>query len=58
MPLTYSVSYGLAAGIITYPLMKVAEGDGKDVRAGQWLLAGTFIIYFVVRTSGVIQTVV
>ena len=55
MPLTYSIAYGIAAGIIAYPLMKTAVGEFDDVGAGQWLLAGAFVVYFFVRTSGTLQ---
>jgi AGZA family xanthine/uracil permease-like MFS transporter len=55
MPLTYSVAYGIAAGIVTYPLMKAARGDWADVRPGQWALAGAFVLYVIVRTSGLLQ---
>ncbi|MDG5774886.1 NCS2 family permease [Haloarculaceae archaeon H-GB1-1] len=58
MPLTFSIAYGIAAGIVTYPIVKAAQGELSDVRAGQWVLALAFVVYFVVRTSGVMQTVV
>ncbi|MFC3958577.1 NCS2 family permease [Halovivax cerinus] len=47
MPLTASVSNGLAAGIISYPLVKSAVGRRSDVSVGQWLLAGALVLYFV-----------
>jgi len=52
MPLTYSIAYGLAAGIITFPIVKSLKDSPKSVRPGQWILAGAFIVYFYVRTSG------
>lgn len=48
MPLTTSIANGLAAGIISYPLVKSAMGDVRDVSLGQWVLAGAFVVYFVV----------
>ncbi|MBZ6493394.1 NCS2 family permease [Natrinema longum] len=48
MPMTASISNGLAAGIMSYPLVKGAMGEADDVSAGQWALAVTFILYFVV----------
>ena len=54
MPFTYSIAYGIAAGIVSYPLVKLAAGEGRDVRAGHWALAGAFVVYFVVRTGGVL----
>ncbi|MGN8213028.1 MULTISPECIES: NCS2 family permease [Halococcus] len=54
MPLTYSIAYGIAAGLITYPIMKTAVGEFDDVKAGQWVIAAAFVVYFYVRTSGVL----
>jgi AGZA family xanthine/uracil permease-like MFS transporter len=58
MPLTFSIAYGIAAGIISYPAVKTAQGDWRDVRAGQWVLAAAFVLYFAVRTSGIMQSAV
>ncbi|AFK18059.1 NCS2 family permease [Haloferax mediterranei ATCC 33500] len=55
MPFTYSIAYGIASGIISYPLVKLAAGEYDDISAGQWALAVAFFIYFVVRTSGMLQ---
>jgi len=46
MPLTTSIANGLAAGIISYPLVKSAMGEGRDVSLGQWVLAIAFVAYF------------
>ena len=54
MPFTFSIAYGIAAGIISYPLVKAARGDWNAVSVGQWILAALFVVYFAVRTSGVI----
>ncbi|GAD52771.1 xanthine/uracil/thiamine/ascorbate permease family protein [Halarchaeum acidiphilum MH1-52-1] len=55
MPFAYSIAYGIAAGIVAYPVVKVATGESDDVRLGQWLLALAFVVYFVVRTSGILS---
>jgi AGZA family xanthine/uracil permease-like MFS transporter len=57
MPLTYSIAYGIAAGIISYPVVKTAQGEFEDIHVGQWVLAIAFVIYFFVRTGGVLQTI-
>jgi AGZA family xanthine/uracil permease-like MFS transporter len=54
MPFTYSIAYGIAAGIISYPIVKFAAGERNDVSPGQWTLAGLFVLYFFVRTSGLL----
>jgi AGZA family xanthine/uracil permease-like MFS transporter len=54
MPFTYSISYGIAAGIIAYPVVKAAQGELSETHPGQWVLAAAFVLYFFVRTSGLI----
>ncbi|WP_267641024.1 NCS2 family permease [Haloarchaeobius amylolyticus] len=54
MPFTYSIAYGIAAGILSYPLVKAAAGELDDISVGQWVLAGAFLVYFVVRTGGIV----
>jgi AGZA family xanthine/uracil permease-like MFS transporter len=54
MPLTFSIAYGIAAGIISYPVVKAATGEASDVSLGQWALAAAFVVYFFVRTSGIL----
>jgi len=51
MPFTYSIATGIAAGIVTYPIVKAARGEWSDVRPGHWVLAGAFVLYYVVRTN-------
>jgi AGZA family xanthine/uracil permease-like MFS transporter len=57
MPFTYNIGYGIAAGIITYPLVKVAAGELEDTHPAHWVLAGAFVVYFYVRTSGLLTTI-
>jgi adenine/guanine/hypoxanthine permease len=47
MPLTASIANGLAAGIMSYPIIKTAVGEREDVSLGQWALVVAFVIYFV-----------
>ncbi|MDR9431271.1 MAG: NCS2 family permease [Natronomonas sp.] len=47
MPLTASIANGLAAGILSYPLVNVAVGRGREVTPGQWLLALALVGYYV-----------
>ena len=50
MPFTYSIATGIAAGIVTYPIVKAARGEWSDIRPGHWTLAAAFVLYYVVRT--------
>jgi AGZA family xanthine/uracil permease-like MFS transporter len=52
IPLTYSISDGLALGFISYPIIKLLSGRGKDVRWLMYLLAFILILYFVFLRSG------
>jgi adenine/guanine/hypoxanthine permease len=45
MPLTYSISDGLALGIITYPICMIAAKRGKEITPMMWILFIVFIIF-------------
>ncbi|MCO6527538.1 MAG: NCS2 family permease [Lactobacillus sp.] len=45
MPLTYSISDGLALGLITYPICMLAAKRGKEVSPMMWILFLVFIIF-------------
>lgn len=46
MPLTYSISYGLALGFIAYSVLKLLTGKGKEVHWVMYILTILFILYF------------
>ncbi|WP_368155167.1 solute carrier family 23 protein, partial [Bacteroides fragilis] len=45
MPLTYSISDGLALGMITYPICMVSAKRGKEVSPMMWVPFVVFIIF-------------
>ena len=47
MPLTFSISHGLAFGFILYPLLKLLAGRGKEVSWLMYLLGGIFVVKYV-----------
>ena len=47
IPLTYSISDGLALGFISYPIIKLFSGKGKEVKWLMYVLAFILIGYFV-----------
>ncbi|MFB6106586.1 MAG: NCS2 family permease [Halobacteriaceae archaeon] len=55
MPLTNSISNGIAFGIVAYPIVAVAAGEREDTRPGHWVLAAAFVLYFVVRYGGFVR---
>jgi AGZA family xanthine/uracil permease-like MFS transporter len=54
MPFAYSIADGLAAGIVSYPLIKVAIGEADDVALGQYVIAALLAAYYVLSTAGYI----
>ncbi|MEN6458617.1 MAG: NCS2 family permease [Thermoguttaceae bacterium] len=51
IPLTYSIADGLAIGFITYPLVKLLSGQGRDVKWLMYLMAAILVAYFVLVRS-------
>ncbi|MGW8256688.1 MAG: NCS2 family permease [Thermoguttaceae bacterium] len=47
IPLTFSISDGLALGCIAYPLIKLLAGQGRDVKWLMYIMAAVLIAYFV-----------
>ncbi|MBQ1099547.1 NCS2 family permease [Streptomyces sp. b94] len=46
MPFTYSITAGVAAGVISYVAIKVAQGKAREIGAFMWALTLIFIVYF------------
>lgn len=47
MPLTYSMAHGIGLGFISYCAIKAFSGKGRDVPISIWVLAGLFLLKFV-----------
>ena len=47
IPLTYSIADGLALGMVSYPIFKLAAGRGREVHWLMYLLAALLIPYYV-----------
>lgn len=54
IPLSYSIADGLALGFVTYPLIKLLSGRGKDVRWLMYVLAIVLVLYFILVRSGIV----
>jgi AGZA family xanthine/uracil permease-like MFS transporter len=54
MPFAYSIADGLAAGIIAFPLIKLAIGEAREVDIGQYVIAALLAAYYVLSTAGYI----
>lgn len=44
MPVTYSIANGLAVGFISYPLLKLLAGKGREVSPILWVLCALFVV--------------
>ncbi len=53
IPMTYSVSDGLALGFIAYPVIKLIAGQGRDVKWLMYVMALVLVAYFVFVRMGV-----
>ncbi len=46
MPFTYSITVGIGAGFISYALIKLIRGKGKEVHPLLYGVAAAFVLYF------------
>ncbi len=46
MPFTYNISYGIAFGLISYIVIRVATGKIKEINIGTWVVALLFAAMF------------
>ena len=48
MGLSYSISYGIAAGFIFYVIVKVVKGKSKDIHPVLWVSTLLFVLNFLI----------
>ena len=46
MPLTYSITNGIGAGVLTFTLVKLVRGKAGEVHPMMWVAALAFLLYF------------
>ena len=46
MPLSYSITTGIGAGFVSYGILKVAAGRGREVKPLLWVAIAAFTVYF------------
>ncbi len=46
MSFTYNISYGIAAGLISYVLVKACTGKIKEINIGTWVISALFAVMF------------
>jgi AGZA family xanthine/uracil permease-like MFS transporter len=47
MSFTYNIGVGITAGLVLYPLLKIAAGRYREIRAGLWILCILSILFYV-----------
>jgi AGZA family xanthine/uracil permease-like MFS transporter len=47
MPFTYSISNGISLGFLSYVLIKLLSGKGREVSVVMYILAAFFLIFFI-----------
>jgi AGZA family xanthine/uracil permease-like MFS transporter len=48
MPLTYSITNGIAAGFVAWVFMKVVSGKIREIHPLMWLVSASFVLYFAI----------
>jgi len=49
MPFTYSITNGIGAGFVSYAVIKLLRGRGRDVHWLLWVIAAAFVVYFAIE---------
>jgi AGZA family xanthine/uracil permease-like MFS transporter len=48
MPLTYSITNGIAAGFVAWVFMKVVTGKFREIHPLMWIVSASFVLYFAI----------
>ena len=48
MPLTYSITNGIAAGFVSFIFLKVLHGKSREIHPLLWIVGGMFVLYFAI----------
>ncbi|MFA0084498.1 NCS2 family permease [Vibrio sp. E150_011] len=51
MPFTFSIAEGISLGFISYAAIKLFSGKGRDVSISVWVMAGIFILKYVLEAA-------
>ncbi|MGJ5831658.1 NCS2 family permease [Streptomyces ossamyceticus] len=46
MPFTYSITAGVAAGVVSYVAIKLAQGRAREIGPFMWGLTAVFVVFF------------
>jgi adenine/guanine/hypoxanthine permease len=56
MPFTYTVTTGVAAGVVSYVAIKAAQGRAWEIGDFMWGLTAIFLVYFALHATVVKET--
>jgi AGZA family xanthine/uracil permease-like MFS transporter len=48
MPLTYSITNGIAAGFVAWTFMKIVSGKTREIHPLMWIVSAAFVLYFAI----------
>ena len=46
MPFTFNITNGIGAGFVSYVLIKLARGKGREIHPSLYIIAAAFLLYF------------
>jgi AGZA family xanthine/uracil permease-like MFS transporter len=46
IPLTFSIANGIALGFLAYVVLKISNGEFKNISSGAWFLTAVFVSKF------------
>ncbi len=49
IPIQFSIADGMAAGLISYCVIKILSGKGREIHTGLWILLVIFSVFYVVQ---------
>ncbi|MCN9243307.1 NCS2 family permease [Streptomyces sp. RY43-2] len=52
MPFTYSITNGIGMGFITFVVLRLAAGRGREVPAAMYVVSGVFAFYYLMPALG------
>jgi len=52
MPFTYSITHGIGIGFITFSLLRLAAGRGREVPAAMYAVSAVFVFYYAMPALG------
>ena len=47
IPMTYSITYGIGLGFMSYVIIKIFKGEARDVKPLMWIAAIAFLLMFI-----------